>query len=119
MIVLIVVSITQQLKFTIFDRFQLAARFGLQQNQQSVVVYYCYTHCTADFIKKIDFVQRASSVFLNFISIRMYNALRVKSMFLIKSAIQFNNNMTDSVVALYGDISTSLTPRQHSYLHKC
>jgi len=32
--------------------------FGQQQNQ----LYYCYTHCTANFIKKIKFVQRASSV---------------------------------------------------------
>jgi len=35
---------------------------GYQQNQ----LYYCYTHCTADFIKKIDFVQRASSVSYGF-----------------------------------------------------
>jgi len=59
-IVSIVVSITQQLKFTIFDRFQLAASFWA--TTKSVVIYYCYTYCTADFIKKIDFVQRASSV---------------------------------------------------------
>jgi len=32
--------------------------FGHQLNQ----LYFCYSHCTADFIKKIDFVQRTSSV---------------------------------------------------------
>jgi len=42
-----------------------------------------------------------------------------KLMFLIKSAIQFHNSMTDTVVALYGAHLHVITPRQHSYLHRC
>jgi len=42
-----------------------------------------------------------------------------KSMFLIKSAIQYNNSTTDSVVALYGVHLFVITPRQHSYLRRC
>jgi len=40
-------------------------------------------------------------------------------MFLIKSAIQYNNSTTDSVVALYGAHLHVITPRQHNYLRRC
>jgi len=40
-------------------------------------------------------------------------------MFLIKSAIQYNNSTTDSVVALYSAHLHAITPRQHSYLRRC
>jgi len=39
---------------------------------------------------------------MDFIGIRTYDALRAKSMFLKKSAVQYCNSTTDSVVALYG-----------------
>jgi len=41
----------------------------------------------------------------------------MKSMFLIKSAIQYDNSTTDSVAALYGAHLDVITPTQHSYLH--
>jgi len=43
-------------------------------------------------------------------------------MFSIKSAIQYNNSTTDSVVSLYGAahlILHVITPRQHGYLRRC
>jgi len=40
-------------------------------------------------------------------------------MFLIKSAIQYNNSKTDDVVALYGAHLHVIMPRQHSYLRRC
>jgi len=49
---------------------------------------------------------------MDFIWIRSYDALRAKSMFLIKSAIQYNNSMIVSVVALYGAHLHVITPRQ-------
>jgi len=57
---------------------------------------------------------------MDFIWIRTYDALRAKSMFLIKSAIQYNNSTTNSVVALYGAQHLHVkTPSQYGYLHRC
>jgi len=42
----------------------------------------------------------------------MMDTLRAKSMVLIKSAIQYNNSTTDSVVALNGAHLHVITPRQ-------
>jgi len=52
---------------------------------------------------------------MDFIWIRNYDALRVKSMFLLKFAIQSNNSTTDFVAALYGAHLHVITPRQHGY----
>jgi len=54
---------------------------------------------------------------MDFIWIRTYDAFRAKSMFLIKSAIQYNNRRptTDSAVALYGAHLHVITPRQYGY----
>jgi len=85
---------------------------------ESAVTYYCYTHCTVDFIKKIDFVQRASSVSYGFYTNKNLWCSSGEIDVLIKSAIQYNNSMTDTVVALYGAHLDVMKPRQHSYLHR-
>jgi len=56
---------------------------------------------------------------MDFIWIRNFNAFRAKSVLLIKSAIQYNNSKTDSVVARYGAHLHFITPRQHGYLRRC
>jgi len=40
-------------------------------------------------------------------------------MLLIKSAIEYNNSTTDSVVALYGAQLHVIMSRQHGYLRRC
>jgi len=61
--------------------------------------------------------KRHHQFLLGFIWIRTYDVLRVKSMFLKKYAIQYNNSTTNSVVALNGAHLHVITPRQH--LRRC
>jgi len=102
-------------KFRRFCEFQiknisLSHKFlGNNRISYTIVIYSLY--CTADFIKKIDFVQRRHHRFLmDYIWIRTYDAFLAKSMVLIKSAVQYNNSTTDSVVALYRAHLHVITP---------
>jgi len=73
-------------------------------------------HCTSDFLKS-RFRPKGSISFLWILYKNLWYP-SAKS-FLIKSAMQYNNSMTDSVVALYGAHPHVITPRQYGYLRRC